>query len=777
MQPTDYRLAQHAQPRRYDLALAARLGDAAFSGQVTIQLDIQESHDWLELHALDLQLRTAWITVDGQRRPGTITGDPIRQVATIRFAVPLPTGPATLEIAFDGQISQGLEGLYLAQDGQEQLLCTQCQATAARAIFPCFDEPSFKARFAYQITTAPEAIVLTNSPLLDVQDAPDGGGRVWTFAPTPPMSSYLVGIVIGDIAGTAEEVVQGTPVRVWAMRGKEAMGVFAHRYTVRLLPWYEDYFAVPYHFGKYDQVAVPGFAAGAMENSGLVLFRQRALLMDPRTAAWGQEKIIALIIAHEFAHMWFGNLVTMAWWDDLWLNEAFADWIAYKAVNALSPDYGIWMDFDRAKAATLEIDALETTHPIYTPVATPDETAELFDTITYTKGCAVLRMLEAFLGAEAFRTGMRSYIRAFAERNARGEDLWHHLALASQAPVPAIMHSWVLQSGYPVIAAAHAAGTPGTALHLAQQRCYARPGRDHADDPLWQVPLVIRYADSAGVHTITHLLVERTTTLPLDVAGTLQWCYLNADRVGFYRQDLDPALLAALLPHLDQLSPSEQIGLLDDQWALVHTGTRRIGQFLDVLAALLAFDDHHVLERVVAYLHNLEELLEAAADAEALHRFRRWVDAAFAGRQADLGFAPVAGESRNRSQQRVAVIDAMATLAQNPATQAAVAEWADREARDPRAVDPNLAGLFVQAAALAGDAAQFERNVAIYEQRKAASTTPQEIDRYLNSFVEFRHAALVARTLRLMDERVIPQEGVGPILLQMLRRRYAQAAA
>ena len=339
--------------------------------------------------------------------------------------------------------------MYLAQDRPEQALCTQCEATDARAIFPCFDEPTFKAQFAFEITTDPDVVVLSNGPLVSVTG--NGAGKTWKFAATKTMSSYLVALVIGDMASAAEQIVHGVPLRVWTMRGKEGLGAFALDYTARLLPWYEEYFGAPYHFDKYDQAAVPGFSSGAMENSGLVIFRQELLIMSPDSASWRQEKLIAQVIAHEFAHMWFGNLVTMQWWDDLWLNEAFAEWICHRVISDISPHYRIWDDFQGNRNYTLAEDALESTHPIYSPVQTPAQAEELFDAITYLKGCAVLRMLENFLGFENFRAGLRTYMREFAERNARGADLWRHLQAASQQPVAQIVESWILQSGYPVV--------------------------------------------------------------------------------------------------------------------------------------------------------------------------------------------------------------------------------------------------------------------------------------------------------------------------------------
>ncbi len=777
MNPKAYRLPTYAVPQRYDIHLHAGLGSDEFGGTVAIALDIREARDSIELHARELEIPQAQIEAGGRTLRGTVQLDAERQVASITFAEPLPAGNATLSLAFAGHLSKGLEGLYLAKDGPEELICTQCEATEARRIFPCFDEPAFKAQFAWQVTTAAAATVLANGPLQSVEEHADTGQKTWTFAPTKPMSSYLIALVIGDVAGTSEEVVREIPIRVWALRGKERMGEFAHAYTTRLLPWYEDYFGAPYHFDKYDQVAVPGFGAGAMENSGLVLFRQALLLMDPRTVSWGQEKSIAHVIAHEFAHMWFGNLVTMRWWDDLWLNEAFAEWIAYKAVDALSPDYEIWDDAQRSMASALQTDALESTHPIYSPVETAAEADEMFDSITYAKGYSVLRMLENFLGAEVFRAGLRTYMREFSERNAVGADLWHHLQSASQMPVTAIMQSWITQAGYPCLDAALETTDDQTALHVTQHRFFSRPGAGADDGQTWNVPLVIRYEDEDGAHETRQLSAEREAAVTLDLHGDLRWCCANAGEIGFHRQNLERGLLDRLLANLDRLATGEQMGLLDDQWALTRNATRGIGQFLDVLAAMAGIDNHHVLGQIVGYLQRIQDLLEEAGDDEARRSFREWVAASCGTKLSELGYAPRAGESQNQSQQRMHLVRAMAMLAQAPEAVAAAEQWQQREAEDPAAVDPNLAPVFVGAAAQVGDAARYDRYVAIYQRRRASGATPQESDRYLHSFSRFRAPELAGRTLELIDERVIPQENIGPVLAQMFGQRHARPAA
>jgi puromycin-sensitive aminopeptidase len=485
-------------------------------------------------------------------------------------------------------------------------------------------------------------------------------------------------------------------------------------------------------------------------------------------------------VAHEFAHMWFGNLVTMKWWDDLWLNEAFAEWMAYKVTDSLAPEYEVWNDFQGGKNAALVADAQLSTHPIYSPVETPAQAAELFDVITYQKGSSVMRMLENYLGHEPFRNGLRTYMKEFSEGNAVGADLWRHLQAASDQPVTSIMQSWITQDGYPVISMS----LDGTDLKLGQSRFFSSPEAERrtdgsgqsAEDPIWQVPLVIKYEDGAGEHETRYLLTEREATLPLEAKGEVKWLYANVGEIGFYRQNPDERLLKGILGNLDKLTSLEQVGLLGDQWALVRNSTHRIGQFLDTLSAMVGSDYYNLTEEVVGHLYNLEKLLIAADDVEAVEKFRSWVEGAYKDKLAALGFDPPQGEDTNDALRRASVISAMTSLAHSRDAVNEASKWADREADDPAGVDPNVAGTVVAAAAHFGDEARFKRYVGIYEGRKGKSS-PQETNRYLYSFAQFRDPELLGRTFDLMDEGTIPQEGIGPILRQMFTLRHAAPAA
>jgi puromycin-sensitive aminopeptidase len=780
MNPKAYRLPAHVAPRHYDIALDARLGAEEFRGHVTIQLELAAPTDTIELHARGLQIAQAQLTIQDQTLPAEVTLESERELAIMRFAVQVPAGPATLDLAYTGAMSKGMEGLFLSKDGPDELLTSQCEATGARAILPCFDEPIFKATFTWQITTAPGSTVLSNGRLLVTAPSADGSSMTWSFAPTKPLSTYLLALTIGDLACTPERVVNDVPLRIWSVRGKERLGGFALDYTARLLPYYEDYFAAPYHFDKLDQVGVPAFGAGAMENAGLIVSQQIALLLDPATASQHQELLVAMVIAHEFAHMWFGDLVTMRWWDDLWLNESFANWMAYHAVDALTPQYRIWDEVQRSFDRALESDSLAGTHPIYSPVETPRD-MENFDIITYEKGAAVLRMVHDFLGDEAFRAGLRTYMREFAESNATGADLWRHLQQASHQPVGAMMESWVLQPGHPLVAVALEGDGATTSLRVSQRR-FISGGRSDTGEQLWQVPLIVRYADAAGVHEARYLLSERSMTFPLELEGELLWCYPNAGEVGFYRQQLDTALRERLLAHLDGLTPAEQKGLLRDQWALVAAGDQSIATYLGVLGQLAHSDDQTLVGQIVGehlqrIEHLIEHLVESARDEGALTGFRAWVDSLFQDKLAALGFEPRPAEPIADAQMRAYVLSALTHYAHDAAAIDHARVWQQREAADPASVNPNLAAAYVSAAAEFGDAATYDHYLEIYQQRKAGGFSPQQVERYGNIFGRFQQPELAARTIELLNGYTFPFQSMLQTMGTMLAQPRTQRLA
>ena len=774
MTTTDYRLTKDVTPRAYAIHLNASPKRTSFFGTVTIDVKSRAETNVVELHARDLTVSdvVARHTAKGGRGiKAKVKLRKDRETAVLVFDKPLPKGAITITASFKGKLNPGMHGLYLAKDGPETAIVSQCEATDARAIFPCFDEPEFKATFQWTVTTDKNLTVITNGIAKARKLGKDKKTETHTFAPTRIMSSYLAAITIGWLEGSKTRTIAKTRCRVWAGPGKHDLTDFAQDVTAHVLPWYEDYFGHRYNYQKLDQVAVPGFDAGAMENVGAIFYRQSLLLMKRGATSWSAQKRIAEVIAHELAHQWFGNLVTMKWWDDLWLNEAFATWIAYTSIDAWKPDWRLWDDYLEQKESALVADALVNTHPVYTPVKTPAEATELFDVITYEKGCAVLRMCESYLGDATFRKGIKSYMAELKNKNAAGADLWRHLSEASGEPVGELMSSWVAQEGFPLVSVTM---IDETHVRVTQRRFYSdAAAMKRESSQTWAIPMVFRFGGLVGVQTHRHLLraTEEIITLP----SAARWVHANADTSGFYRLQMDQAMLRALvtdgLPHL---APSERMTLIEDQWALVRNGSTTISNFLNVLSAFRGDGDHIVGRSIAARLGSIHNSMIGDAEAPRFAEFVRWF---FGPQMQTLGMEPVVGEHDAQGVRRAAVVHALGELGRDPAVLAEAARLVENEMRDPASIDANLAGTVIALGALGGDAAVLQSYVQTYITRKHQRAAPELQARYLGSLSAFEDKAVNQRVLAMCLDETVPQEQLRSVLSPMLARRATQRAA
>jgi puromycin-sensitive aminopeptidase len=762
----NFRLPPDVRPLRYVATIRVDLGAGRFEGDLTILTRLDRPRSELHLHGVDLELSAAAAERDGHTLPARWTPDVESETLTLTFAEPLPAGEVPLRLVYRGAFSPGLRGLYRAGT----IAVTQFEAADARRLFPCFDEPAFKAIWEITIDGVPEgAVALSNGVALREDPDPRGGRRV-TFAPTPPLSSYLVAAVVGNIVASEPVTVRAVPIRTWTVPGKRHLTAFAQDTAAAVLPLLEDYFGLPYPFGKLDQIGVPDFEAGAMENAGAITFREVALLLDVATAPLAVQKRVAEVITHELAHQWFGNLVTMVWWDDLWLNEAFATWMAYKIVAAWRPEWRIWMDFEGGKGGAMLLDSLQAAHPIRADVRNAEEAGESFDAITYEKGGAVLRMIEGFLGEDRFRDGIRLYMRRHREANATADDLWGALATASGQPIVELANGWIRQVGYPVVALSLDDKT--NTLTLGQRRFFADPeARELGAPTRWLVPMVLRFKDTTGIKEQPVLLNEAQQKVTLNAEGPVAWCIGNADARGFLRAAYDGPLLTRLLPAVAELRPSERLALLSDQWALVRAGIGPVAGFLDLVASLKDEDDHVVLDDIVGRLATIEH---RHLDESDRARFATFVRELAGPRATALSWGPAAGgaEDDETRLRRAALLRALVLLAREPG---AVAEAVRR--LPPRSgnagVDPNLLDIVVTAAARVADAAGFE------ELRRRASTEadPAAKRRYLHALARVEGATLVDRAVELALSEDVPMQDFTSYLGVLMANRATREQA
>lgn len=807
----NFRLPRTVLPRAYSAELSIDLQQDRFRGTMEIVMEVSTPTPRIHLHAVGLTVDKAEVL--GRPGPDSSTDSSVAEAAravdadaesetiTLELRNILTPGTATLRLSWSGQFSPGLRGLYRAG----LIAVTQFEAADARRVFPCFDEPAFKAAWELRLRDVPRGLVaLSNGRVVeDVEDsgATDGRRRV-RFAPTPVMSSYLVALVVGELAPSPTVVTRGVPIRTWAVPAKQSLTSFGQDAAGAVLPMLEDYFGLPYPFGKLDQLAIPDFEAGAMENAGCITFREVALLLDPATAPLSMQKRVAEVITHELAHQWFGNLVTMVWWDDLWLNEAFATWMAFKIVDRWRPEWRIWMDFESGKASAMALDAMQSAHPIRAEINNAEEAGESFDAITYEKGGAVLRMIEGYLGEERFRAGIRLYMTRHQGGNATADDLWGALGEASGEPIMKLANGWIRQVGYPVVSASlvqqgqdsktgrdggdadqgrGSAEAAAVVLSLKQRRFFSDPeARETAAPTQWMIPMVVRFRDDDGVKEQRIMLDAREARIPLRAKGWPRWCLLNAEAAGFYRSQYDEGLLAQLGPAIAELAPAARLALLSDQWALVRAGAAPIGAFLDLVTRLTEERDHFVLDEIAGRLSVLEYRHVEEADRPALQAV---VGKVFAKAALSLGWPAAHGatEPDDTRLRRAAVLRAIVLLARVPSFVAeaerqylaSVAPASPSAAAMPVLLDPNLLDIVVTAAARGADGARFDDLV----RRATTEIDPASKRRFLHALARVENPALVDRAIATALTDVVPMQDFTSYLSVLLGNRATREGA
>jgi puromycin-sensitive aminopeptidase len=763
-----------SRPTDYRVDVAVDPAGGTFNGEVAIRVDLARARQSIELHAADMKVERA--TWQAERTGGAVRGRvvPHRDRETVEIRLPRRVGPGTgtLRLRFTAKLQEGLRGLYGACADGRPYAFTQLEAADARRFFPCFDEPSFKAHFTFRVTTDASYTAVSNTPAVTVEEHGDGL-RTVQFAPTPKLSTYLCALAVGPLGASSPRLVGATPIRVWHVPGKEQLTATALEAAANSLVRLEQYFDLPYPYEKLDLVAVPDFEAGAMENAGAVFFRETLLLADPATITLAEHKRLAEVIAHELAHMWYGNLVTMAWWNDLWLNEAFATWMAFRVIDEWKPEWKMWNNFEHHRAGALSLDALVHTHPIYAEVRNVSEATQNFDAITYEKGAAVVRMVERYLGADAFRDGVRLYIRRHRDANATARDLWRALSETSGKPVEHIVRSWIERPGFPLLTVEADRDGGAVSLAVKQQRFFASPKIKAAERRQhWPVPWVVKYKPAAASEptVVRHLVDRAADELFLDTADSLSWYYGNADEGGFFRVRHDEdnlERLAAVLPNA--LTPVERMGLLSHQWALVRSGGAPIESFLRLADCCGIETDHDVLEQLAAALGFIEDQLLDAAGPSARSMFRGWIERRFMPQLVQCGWDPKPAESDDARLRRGAIIRILGEIAEVPAVCSTATARAMRYLTDRTTMDANLVDTAVIIGAREGDAARFER----YRAAVREARTPQERRRFQLALAAFRNPDLIDRTLGLTLTDEVPTQDVALLLI----RAFANPAA
>ena len=746
MSPTNnpYRLGRDVVPSAYRLFVIPDFETFTFVGRVEVDVTVTTSTRELTLHALGLDLDPATVRSGATtRRSSSLRLDDTYETATFTFDEPLPEGPAVLEIAYTGTIRDGLEGFYRSTyvdaDGVEHVIgTTQFENTDARRAFPCWDEPVFKATFQVNLTIPAHLSAYSNSPVTSDVDL-GNGQRALAYAPTMRMSTYLVAWVIGPFEESRTLDVDGTAVRVVTPRGKVHLAELALEAADYCLRWFGDYFAIPYPGDKLDMIAVPDFAMGAMENLGCITYRETALLVDPATASQAERFRVVEVVLHEIAHQWFGNLVTMEWWEGIWLNEAFATFMQLICTDAFRPQWKTWVGQNFFRDLALQIDGLSSTRAIEFEVVSPDDTQAMFDVLTYEKGASVLRMLEQYLGAEVFRAGMRHYVARHQYANARTTDLWNALEEVSGQPVREMMNSWILQGGHPLVTFADG--------ELSQMPfSYAPKTPDSKIGERWLVPVATRSV--AGGPPSLHLLEggpAPVTDAPPVVANAGGW--------GCYRTRYGRAELEALAPHIPELDELERTTLVDDGWAALLAGLSTWEQFRLVISNLGDHDAPTAWEAVGSALDIVRRPLDAAQRASLVAQVRAIVQPQFER----LGWDARPEEDELTPRMRAAVLRLLGGICEDPEVRA---EAVGRFESGP--LEGDLAGTVLRIVASLNRPGDYET----YLERYRGAATPQEEMRYLGALGSFSDERVGLDAARRCFEEFRAQDA--PLILPLL---------
>ena len=752
---SDYRFGREIVPSHYQIMLEPDIAGATFSGSEVIDFELHEPTDTIVLNSIELDITTATVTGNGRTLDAEVSYDEDLERATLTLGETIDPGDYQLSLVFTGLLNDQLHGFYLSKytdpDGNEKTIATtQLQATDARRAFPCWDQPDLKATFGVTLIVESDHMAITNGPEIGRETRTNGKVEV-RFATTMKMSTYIVAFVVGELEASETVDVDGVPLRVIHAPGKAHLTPFALEAGAFCLRYFADYYGVPYPGQKMDMLAIPDFAWGAMENLGAVTYRETALLVDTDTATQAELNRVALVIAHELAHMWFGDLVTMGWWEGIWLNEAFATFMENKGVDAFRPDWNQWLAFGVDRQNALEIDALHATRPIELAVGAPDEAAAMFDTLTYEKGGAVLRMLEQYLGEDVFRKGISLYLKKHSYANTVTSDLWDALGEASGEPVAEIMESWIYQGGYPRLSATR---TTGGKIAVSQEHYRFL---DNGDDT-WMVPLLYSSDKGSG-----RVIVQGDIKLDLG-ANPL----LNAGGSGFFSIGYDDELLGEVSGRLRSLDAEERFSIISDTWSSVLSGDVGGGAFLNLVSSLGGEREPAIWSVIVKGISELDNV----ASSDRRPELQKFVRDLMGDVGEQLGWEAVDGEPDLTRQLRGIVLRSLGALGQDPGVRAQALAFLDAASLDPTSVDGDVAAAALHVVASDGSVEDFEGFVDAYH----GAPNAQVANRYLRAATAVPEDSAAQKLFEMVLDGSVRRQDSFWVLALMLGQRQTGAA-
>ncbi len=764
---SSYRLPKAVVPERYEIRLAPDLGNQTFSGSEDILVKVLEPTNSIILNSIELDIQNATLIQNGEELQAKIALDTENERLHLEFNKMIRSGSATLKITFNGAINDKLHGFYrstskLSDGSTRTIACTQFEPTDARRAFPCWDEPDFKATFKLTLTVDNNLTAISNTAV-ESEKAVGNNKKEISFKETMKMSTYIVAYVVGDFEGTQPKMVDGTPVRIWAPPGKLNLTKFAEQSASTALAFFNKYYGIPYPSDKLDFIAIPDFAFGAMENLGCVTFRENALLVDENTASHAELERVADVIAHEIAHMWFGNLVTMKWWNGLWLNEAFASFMQILAVDDWKPEWRHWETLGVSRANAMTTDGLLSTRPIEFPVRRPEEAEAMFDVLTYEKGASVLRMLEQYLGSEVYRKGINKYLTTHKHDNAETTDLFEAIEKVADQPVKSMMDTWIFQEGYPLIRVKRE--SPNV-LKLEQERFLYRrkeAPQEFSDEKQrekislrFHVPIMLRVKTEKGYVNKKVLLTEASTTVSFD--SPVDWAIVNEGGHGYYRVHYSADLLEKMLsllpesfktvtdnaegkPPLNGTLAIERFNLLNDMWAGALAGLIDIDAYFGLLECFKDETDKNAWTVILGSLTYIERVVGPSQKAKA--KFAAQVRNLLSTQVKRLGYEPTKGEDALTGQLRGMILAAAGVLGEDKEVLEKVKPLFEKYKKDKTSIHKDVAPAVISVLASHGDEKLYEE----FEKLHKTADSPQEEDRYMYAFAMFKSPKLLTKTM------------------------------
>jgi aminopeptidase N len=727
------RLPQSVVPDHYAITITPDLPIEKFSGNETIDVTIKEPVDTITLHSADIVMHDVVLASGSKMMNATITYDVPNEMASLKFGQTIPPGKASLRIAFDGNLQSQLRGLYLSKTAKRKYAVTQFEPTDARRAFPSFDEPAMKATFDITLVVDNGDTAISNGAI--AADTPAGPGKhAIRFRTTQKLSTYLVAMLVGDfqcVSGGVDDI----PIRVCSVPGMQDLGKFAVSAAEASISFYDKYYGIKYPFGKLDLIAIPDFEAGAMENAGAITFRDTALLLDDAHASVERQRGVASTIAHEIAHQWFGDLVTMKWWDDIWLNEGFATFMTAKPLKAWHPEWRVDLDEAGGTNGSLGVDSTRSTRPIRQKAETRNEINALFDGIAYGKTAAVLRMQENWVGEETFRDGIRAYLKKFSYGNAAAEDWWGTMTTATKQPFDAVMKTFVDQTGAPLLHVSESCAADGTrTVTITQERMLPKSVPPVAQ--AWTIPICAHEVGAAAGSPCTMIskATDSFTTMACD-----RPLFLSRNGAGYFVTDYSFDMKAKLRAHLGEMPPAELISLNGNEALLVRSMREDVRDYLALLKAMPRPVERPLVNAIAGNIGFLDNRLVDDMNRALWHVYVREVMRGYA----PLTWEAPAGETSEQRIMRATVLGVLGVEGEDPEVIAGARRVAQQYINDPNSVDPVIADRALPIAAFNGDEALFNQ---VLEHLKTAPT-PEIASRYRNLIPLFRDPKLIARAV------------------------------